>query len=126
MPGTEGSSSGDCILVRSASLRQLFSRFLPQLIYGASDGIVTTLAVVAGVDLPVSVILILGFANLLADGISMGASAVLTERSKPGLCLDGGRFGRSAPRRSSAFCARLPIGVFDVDQAELPRLLSCR
>lgn len=60
-------------------------RFLPELIYGANDGIVTTLAVVAGVvgaDLSTQIILILGFANLFADGVSMGASNVLSLRSR--------------------------------------------
>lgn len=59
-------------------------RFLPDAIYGANDGIITTFAVVAGVvgaSLATSVILILGFANLLADGVSMGASNVLARRS---------------------------------------------
>ncbi len=62
-------------------------RYLPELVYGANDGIVTTLAVVAGVvgaQMSTQVILILGFANLFADGISMGASDVLSERSKSG------------------------------------------
>ena len=43
-------------------------------VYGGIDGSVTTYAVVAGVQgsgLPISVVLILGFANLLADGVSM-------------------------------------------------------
>ncbi len=60
-------------------------RFLPELIYGANDGVVTTLAVVAGVvgaDLSTKIIIILGFANLIADGVSMGASKVLSERSR--------------------------------------------
>src|SRR5687768_11669216 len=59
-------------------------RFLPDLIFGANDGIITTLAVVSGVvgaALSSSVILILGFANLLADGFSMGVSNVLSRRS---------------------------------------------
>lgn len=59
---------------------------LPELIYGANDGIVTTLAIVSGVvgaQLSTTVILILGFANLLADGVSMGASNVLSQRSNP-------------------------------------------
>jgi VIT1/CCC1 family predicted Fe2+/Mn2+ transporter len=59
-------------------------RFLPDAIYGANDGIITTFAVVAGVvgaSLSTTVILILGFANLLADGVSMGASNVLARRS---------------------------------------------
>ena len=44
------------------------------LVYGVMDGTVTTFAVVAGVvgpSLPASIIVILGFANLFADGFSM-------------------------------------------------------
>ncbi|MBU1210652.1 MAG: VIT1/CCC1 transporter family protein [Alphaproteobacteria bacterium] len=66
-------------------ISQRVRRFLPELIYGANDGIVTTFAVVAGVvgaDLSVQIILILGFANLFADGVSMGASNVLSLRSR--------------------------------------------
>jgi vacuolar iron transporter family protein len=58
--------------------------YLPDLVYGANDGIITTFAVVCGVvgaDLSVRVILILGFANLVADGFSMGASNFLSRRS---------------------------------------------
>ncbi len=46
-------------------------------VYGGIDGAVTTFAVVAGVagaHLPPSVILILGAANIVADGFSMAAS----------------------------------------------------
>lgn len=59
-------------------------RYLPDLVYGANDGIITTFAVVSGVvgaDLSERIILILGFANLLADGFSMGASNFLARRS---------------------------------------------
>jgi len=51
--------------------------YLRDWIYGAIDGGVTTLAVVSGVvggGLPASVILILGTANVVADGFSMAAS----------------------------------------------------
>ena len=54
-------------------------------VYGGIDGAVTTFAIVAGVtgaDLSTRVILILGLANLLADGFSMAAanySATKTE-----------------------------------------------
>ncbi|HEU0028479.1 MAG TPA: VIT1/CCC1 transporter family protein [Ktedonobacterales bacterium] len=51
--------------------------YLRDAILGAIDGCVTTFAVVAGVvgaDLPVSAIVVLGMANLLADGFSMAAS----------------------------------------------------
>lgn len=66
--------------------RSIIRAYLPEIVYGANDGVVTTLAIVAGVfgaQLSTQVVLILGFANLLADGISMGASNVLSERSKP-------------------------------------------
>jgi VIT1/CCC1 family predicted Fe2+/Mn2+ transporter len=46
-------------------------------IYGSIDGAVTTFAIVAGVmgaSLPSTIILILGFANLFADGFSMAAA----------------------------------------------------
>ena len=46
-------------------------------VYGGIDGVVTTFAIVAGVvgaALPGGVVVILGLANLLADGFSMAAS----------------------------------------------------
>ena len=49
-------------------------------VYGATDGAVTTFAVVAGVvgaALSPSIILILGFANLFADGFSMAVGNYL-------------------------------------------------
>ena len=52
------------------------NNYLRDWIYGGIDGAVTTFAVVAGVlgaDLSVTIILILGFANLLADGFAMAA-----------------------------------------------------
>ncbi len=51
--------------------------YLRDWVYGGIDGAITTFAVVAGVvgaGLPAKVILILGVANLLADGLSMAAS----------------------------------------------------
>jgi vacuolar iron transporter family protein len=62
----------------------LVRHYFPDLVYGANDGIITTFAVVSGVvgaNLSERIILILGFANLLADGISMGASNFLARRS---------------------------------------------
>ena len=50
--------------------------YLRDWVYGGIDGAVTTFAVVAGVagaSLPSNVLLILGLANLLADGFSMAA-----------------------------------------------------
>ncbi|HEU5363242.1 MAG TPA: VIT1/CCC1 transporter family protein [Gaiellaceae bacterium] len=67
-----------------ARLAQLVRYYFPDLVYGANDGIITTFAVVSGVigaALSERVILILGFANLVADGFSMGASNFLSRRS---------------------------------------------
>lgn len=61
------------------------SSYLKDFIYGAVDGAVTTFAVVAGVSgagLSSGVIIILGFANLLADGFSMAISNFLATRAE--------------------------------------------
>ena len=54
-------------------------------VYGALDGSVTTFAVVAGVvgaSLSPSVILILGFANLFADGFAMAVGNYVSSKSR--------------------------------------------
>lgn len=53
------------------------SGHLKDMIYGAIDGTVTTFAIVAGVEgagLSHNIVVILGIANILADGFSMAAS----------------------------------------------------
>ncbi|MFP5503049.1 MAG: VIT1/CCC1 transporter family protein [Candidatus Sericytochromatia bacterium] len=63
----------------------LFHRYLGEVVYGAHDGVITTFALVAGATgaaLDQRVALILGFANLLADGISMAGGDYLAERSR--------------------------------------------
>lgn len=74
--------------------RSIFQHYLKDLVYGANDGIITTFAVVAGVAgaaLEARVVLILGFANLLADGFSMGASNFLAIRSDEAVRAASGR-----------------------------------
>jgi len=59
--------------------------FVKSMVFGAMDGIITTFAVVAGVagsNLTTGVVLILGFANLFADGISMGLGDFLSEKAE--------------------------------------------
>ncbi len=59
--------------------------YLRDWIYGGIDGSVTTFAIVTGVvgaNLCPAVILILGFANLVADGFSMAASNFLGTRAE--------------------------------------------
>jgi len=63
----------------------LLRNYLPQMVYGAVDGTVTTFAVVAGAtggDLSNKTIIILGLANLFADGTSMSISAYLAAKSE--------------------------------------------
>ena len=64
---------------------KLLSKYLAPFVYGAFDGVVTTFAVVAaasGAGLSSNVVVILGLANLIADGFSMGASAYLSHTSE--------------------------------------------
>jgi len=59
--------------------------YLPDFIYGAIDGTVTTFAVVSGVagaELSSSIVIILGFANLIGDGFSMAASNYVGTRTE--------------------------------------------
>jgi VIT1/CCC1 family predicted Fe2+/Mn2+ transporter len=64
---------------------KLLNKYLAPFVYGAFDGVVTTFAVVAaasGAGLSSNVVVILGLANLIADGFSMGVSAYLSHTSE--------------------------------------------
>lgn len=59
--------------------------FLRDAVFSASDGLVTTFAVVAGsqgANLGPAIVVIMGFANLLADGISMSSGTYLGVKSE--------------------------------------------
>jgi len=61
------------------------SEHVGDFVFGGIDGVVTTFAVVAGVagaQLAASVVLVLGIANLLADGFAMGIGNYLSLRSE--------------------------------------------
>lgn len=60
-------------------------QYLGEFVYGAIDGTITTFAVVAGsagAALSPGIVIILGFANLLADGFSMASGNFLSERTQ--------------------------------------------
>jgi VIT1/CCC1 family predicted Fe2+/Mn2+ transporter len=66
------------------NLGRFDARYLKAMVFGANDGIITTFAVVAGVmgaGLSPRIILILGVANMMADGVSMGIGDYLGEKS---------------------------------------------
>lgn len=70
---------------RIDSKKNIDPSFLKASVYGANDGIVTTFAVVAGVagaGLSPDVIIVLGVANMIADGISMAVGDYLGEVSE--------------------------------------------
>ncbi len=83
MPALEHDHSVEAIRKRLAAPKT--ASYIRDWVYGGIDGAITTFAIVAGVvgaNLSPLVILILGFANLLADGFSMAAgnySATKTE-----------------------------------------------
>lgn len=61
------------------------SKYLPEFVYWWIDGIITTFAVVAWstwASLDISIILILWFANLFADGLSMSVGSYLSTKSE--------------------------------------------
>lgn len=72
-------------------------RLLKSAVFGANDGIVTTFAVVAGVagaHLSAQVVLIMGIANMVADGLAMGLGDYLGERSERQMRNSTHRVGR--------------------------------
>lgn len=76
---------------------------LGNFVYGANDGIITTFAVIsgaAGAGFSTSVIIILGIANLVADGFSMGASKFLSLQSEQSVAQEGAR--RRSPVKDGA------------------------
>ncbi len=68
--------------------RSFFSRvheYLGEFVYGGIDGSITTFAVVAGATgagFSAQVIVVLGFANMLADGLSMSIGSFLSSRAE--------------------------------------------
>ena len=61
------------------------AQYVGDIIYGGLDGIITTFAIVSGVagaQLESGIILVLGLANLIADGFSMAAGAYLSLKSE--------------------------------------------
>jgi VIT1/CCC1 family predicted Fe2+/Mn2+ transporter len=67
--------------------------YIRDLVYGANDGIITTFAVVAGVtggSLSHLAVLVVGVANLAADGVAMGVGNLIAIRShESALAADG-------------------------------------
>jgi VIT1/CCC1 family predicted Fe2+/Mn2+ transporter len=96
-------------------LERMEYRYLPEFVYGATDGVVTTFAIVAGVmgaSLSSAIILILGFANLFADGFSMATSDYLATKARNDL-RKRIKFPRTNPIKSAfmTFFAFILVGL---------------
>jgi len=101
---------------------------LREFVYGGMDGAVTTFAVVtgaAGAKLDTRIILILGFANMLADGFSMAVGSFLSEKSDQQLQISKGESDGSeheSPLMASVatfvsfvLIGFIPLSVYTVD-----------
>lgn len=65
-------------------MRKIFDTYLREFVYGATDGTVTTFAIIAGsagANLTSNIVIILGISNVLADAFSMASSNYLSEKS---------------------------------------------
>lgn len=84
MLSRKSSSPRESLHVEPRTALGMAQHYVRDVVYGANDGVITTFAVVAGVTggtlAPVTV-LVLGVANLLADGLSMGVGNYLGIRS---------------------------------------------
>lgn len=73
------------LTIRQKQTHQRGGAYLKDMVYGANDGIITTFAVIAGVvgaALPPVTIVLLGMANVFADGFSMVVSNYLGTKSE--------------------------------------------
>ena len=88
MPGRSSSPIRGSRQSRHVNPHGLFEttqHYIGDLVYGANDGILTSFAVVAGVTggaLSARTVLIVGMANLFADGLSMGVGNYLSIRAR--------------------------------------------
>lgn len=81
-------------------VKQHLEDYLSEFVYGGIDGAVTTFAVVAGATgarFDIKVLLVLGFANLIADGFSMGVGSYLSTKSEQELMVKRGESIKDEP-----------------------------
>jgi len=77
--------------IKKSTFLYYFETYLGEFVYGGFDGCITTFAVVAGsvgANLDSSIIIVLGLANLLADGFAMSVGAYLSTKTNNAANLD--------------------------------------
>jgi VIT1/CCC1 family predicted Fe2+/Mn2+ transporter len=114
--------------IEPQGVRETARHYIRELVYGANDGIITTFAVVAGVSgggLPLSVVLIIGAANLLADGLSMAVGNYLSIRAHESVLeAEGAPEQEASPARHglATFLAFVGVGAVPLAPYALPAL----
>ncbi|KAJ1452862.1 Ccc1 family, partial [Pelagophyceae sp. CCMP2097] len=91
--------------MRAAAHASMGSEYVKSLVFGGLDGIITTFAVVCaacGAELGARVIVLMGVANLFADGISMGVGDYLSERAEEDCARSVRRHEEAAMRAARA------------------------
>ena len=82
--GSAGPSARRSLHIEPVGLPATARHYIRDLVYGANDGIITTFAVVSGASggaVAATAVLIIGVANLTADGMSMGVGNLLSIRA---------------------------------------------
>lgn len=98
-------------------MKKIIQKYLPEFVYGSVDGVVTTVAIITGAvgaGLSASVIFILGMANVLADGFSMGSSNYLASISEQNL--EGETLNTKQPMREGlvTFGSFVAVGLLPI------------
>lgn len=108
---------GPSLHVDPRGVEDTVRHYIRDLIYGANDGILTTFAVVAGVTggtLSGGTVLVVGLANLVADGLSMGVGNYLGIQAEESVRAAEGlaeREARPARHGAATFVAFVVAGV---------------
>lgn len=71
-------------MIKNLQFKKYIEEYLGAFVYGGIDGVVTTFAVVAGAKgagFGNSVVIVMGLANLIADGVSMSVGSYLSSKS---------------------------------------------
>lgn len=82
---SESKKAHDAKQIFAKEEHQTEGQYIKSVVYGGLDGIITTFAVVAGVagaSLSGGIVLIMGLANLIADGLSMAIGDYLSTKSE--------------------------------------------
>jgi len=94
-----------------------FETYLGEFVYGGFDGCITTFAVVAGAvgaNLDSSIIIVLGLANLLADGFAMSVGAYLSTKTNNVTNLDISNHKKPFWVGATTYASFLIIGIIPI------------